>query len=90
MHDEIYQQRLNVLFQRLVDQGLIDYFDRKVLSNVGFKNDKFSSSVGKGLSIGSVTFTELKFMLIVMLVGMLASILTFILEIIVSWAGKGT
>lgn len=85
---EIYQQRLDVLFQRLVDQGLIDYFERRVLRNVGVKNEKFSSSDGKNLNIGSVTFNELKFMLIVMLIGMCASILTFILEIIVSLVGK--
>lgn len=87
---EIYQQRLNVIFQRLVDQGLIDYFERKVLHNLGAKDEKSSSSAAQDLQIPSVTFSELKFMLIVMLTGMFASIIIFIIEIFVSWAGKGS
>lgn len=78
--NEIYKKRLDMILQRLVEQGMIDYFDRKVLMSLGVKDGK---SWTPSLNITSVTLEELKFMVFVMLIGLFASLVVFVIEIII-------
>lgn len=80
-----YYRRINILFQRLVEQGLIEYFHKKQLRNQGIKDDVPTSAKSsfQSLNIFSIAFADLRFMLIVVMVGMLASIGVFIVEVIV-------
>lgn len=84
VQNEIYKKRLDVILVRLVEQGVIDYFDRKILRSLGVKDGESSRTRTKqNMNIASVTFNELKFMVIVMVIGIFASLSVFVMEIII-------
>lgn len=78
-----YYSRVNILLQRLVEQGLIEYFHKKQLRNQGIWDDVLLSpkSTSQTLSIPSISFADFQFMLIVVVIGMLASIGVFVIEV---------
>lgn len=82
-------ERLNILLQRLVDLGMIKYFNvkafRMLQKNFASTNGA-SSYVSTGadyIDVNSITLTELTFILIVILIGYVLSVTVFVVELIV-------
>lgn len=91
-----FADRLNILLQRLVELGMIRYFNEKASRMLQTydameknKNgtsiagaDRSTSETGDHIDVGSVTLTELTFILVVVMIGYLSSVSVFIIELI--------
>lgn len=75
-----YHGRLQEFLQRLVEQGLIEYFDRIGLRNRGIKHEEPFRQL---INISSIELADFEFILIIGLIGMLISLAMFIGEVIV-------
>lgn len=71
--------RVNRILQRLFEQGLIAYFNKKSLRNIGV-TETLKSTIADNLNITSIKLADLVFMIYVLCAGLLSGIITFFVE----------
>lgn len=75
---------LNELLQRIIQHGIDIHFDKRHRQLVGLNDERPSTGLNIEASTSSITMLELKFIIIVSGVGLLLSVVVFILELLLT------
>lgn len=73
---------MNTLLQRLVEQGMIKYFNLRTMRVLGVREEQDITTNANQLNISSITLVELEFILAIVFVGILTSIIVFFIEVV--------
>lgn len=79
MQEHTYIGRVTVLFHRLVEQGLIEHFNKRNLQNLGVKENERMHT--QRVNVSSIVLANFELILYIFLLGELAGLIVFLIEV---------